>query len=147
MGLRSILCEPWAYSRADPWPAARFDHAAAFRSLGWATMGLNLMHIFGFTPCRKVRTQGRRLDQRPFSPSSAAPVKPGRACPNLPVSQRRLGLSSCGRRRTPRICAPLGRACLTGEIQSAIDQTYMTVGLRKISEQAAGNRIELFGKQ
>ena len=81
-----------------------------------------------------------------YQPEFGRAGKPGRAC-RKSASRTRLGLSGCARRRTPRICAPLGRACLAGEIQSAIDQTYMTVGLRKISQQAAGNGVELFGKQ
>ena len=41
----------------------------------------------------------------------------------------------------------LRRPGLPAQIERAVDQSDMTIGLRKIAQHAAGQRIELFGKQ
>ena len=49
--------------------------------------------------------------------------------------------------RRLRFGAFLCRARLPAQIERAVDQTDVTVGLRKIAQHAAGQRIELFGEQ
>jgi predicted RNase H-like nuclease (RuvC/YqgF family) len=39
------------------------------------------------------------------------------------------------------------RARMPAQVERAVDQTDVTVGLRKIAQHAAGQRIELFGEQ
>ena len=46
-----------------------------------------------------------------------------------------------------RFCALLRRARLPTQIKRTVDQTDVTIGLRKIAQHAAGQRIKLFGKQ
>src|SRR5262252_3257586 len=46
-----------------------------------------------------------------------------------------------------RLGALLRRARLPGQIKRAIDQADVTIGLRKIAQHAAGQRIELFCEQ
>ena len=41
----------------------------------------------------------------------------------------------------------LSRPGLSAQIERAVDQTNMTVGLRKIAQHATGQRIELFSEQ
>ena len=50
-----------------------------------------------------------------------------------------------GDRRPLRLGALLRRARLPGQIKRADDQTDVTIGLRKIAQHAAGQRIKLFG--
>ena len=50
-------------------------------------------------------------------------------------------------RRPLRFCAPFRRALLPTQTERAVDQTDVTIGLRKITQHAAGQRIELFREQ
>ena len=59
----------------------------------------------------------------------------------------RSDIRPCGGRRPLRFGALLRRARLLGQIKRADDQTDVTIGLRKIAQHAAGQRIKLFGKQ
>src|SRR5262245_35900760 len=62
MGLRSILCESWAYSCADPWLVARFDHVAAFRSPWVGHDKAQSYANLGFRAMAGRPLRGRRLD-------------------------------------------------------------------------------------
>jgi hypothetical protein len=57
----------------------------------------------------------------------------------------------CGGRngdwRPLRLRALLRRVRLSGQIKRADDQTDVTIGLRKIAQHAAGQRIKLFREQ
>lgn len=62
------------------------------------------------------------------------------------------GLTSAGSERNVDTAAlqfgPLfRRPGLPAQIERAVDQTDMTIGLRKIAKHAAGQRIELLSKQ